>query len=263
MLRLSAVAATVGLAAAHTRSTFDAKEFRSLGRAPKTSRMVFTAALPHQNMDKLDALLADISDPKSANYGNWLSREEVNELTAPAPEVRAEVAAWLASQGAFQRPLPPALCSPAPVRPPIISLPPLPPPPRAAGAECYDWPTSLRCEATAEVVEKAFATKVTAYEHVGKGKTIYRVAPSDEFTLPSHLAEKLKFVTNMYDFPTRRMRLGSGITHHGPKTGVEGGRKLQGTDYMVALETLWSFYGVNKLKGAAASTTGEEARTAS
>lgn len=216
MMKLSTIATSLAFAAAHTRSTYDASEFKSLGRAARNARLTFTAALPTSNFGELDAVLADISDPTSVNYGQWLSQDEVNELTAPAPEVRAEVAAWMAKHG----------------------------------AECLDWPTSLRCTATAEQVEKMFNTKVSTYE-TEKGKVIHRVHPTEKMTFPAELTGKLRFVTNVFDFPTKRMRYGSGVASHGPSTK---GRKLQ-TDYMVALETLWSFYGVNKLKGSEASTT--------
>jgi hypothetical protein len=37
----------------------------------------FSAALPMQNFDQLDAKLASISDPKSAEYGNWMTQAQV------------------------------------------------------------------------------------------------------------------------------------------------------------------------------------------
>jgi hypothetical protein len=48
--------------------------------------------------------------------------------------------------------------------------------------------------------------------------------PTDGYTFPAHLREKLLFVTNLRDFPTIRRKLGAGITAHGMKGGkVRGG----------------------------------------
>ena len=63
MLKLTALIAAAALAAAHTRDTYDAAEFVHKGRADSEAAMVFSAALPSRNMDKLDLILADISDP--------------------------------------------------------------------------------------------------------------------------------------------------------------------------------------------------------
>jgi hypothetical protein len=130
MLKLTALIAGAALAAAHTRNTFNAEEFILVGRAAGDAPMVFSAALPARNADKLDAILMDISDPKryvvpgvfmrniprkldiwspvaahlcvlshfnhacSPNYGNWLSQQEVNDLTAPEAAIREEVHSW-------------------------------------------------------------------------------------------------------------------------------------------------------------------------
>ncbi len=39
----------------------------------------FSAALPMRNFDVLDAKLARISDPRNAEYGNWMTGEEVRK----------------------------------------------------------------------------------------------------------------------------------------------------------------------------------------
>lgn len=221
MMRMTAAAAVVAMAAAHTRDTYHADEFVYRGRAPAKAKMTFSAALPGRNVEKLDAILADIADPKSPNYGKWLSQAEVNAMTAPAAGVRAEVHEWLARYG----------------------------------ASCVDRPTSLRCTAPAAAVERMFNTEVSEFSHTARnGKTLFRVHPDQHLHFPAHLTDKLLFVTNVFDFPTQRMRLGTGIKAHGPAADAAG-RALQ-TDYFVTLESLWSLYGTNAVKGSAASTTG-------
>lgn len=64
MMRLTSLLAAVALAAAHTRDTYDPEEFVYRGRAPATAEMTFSAALPQRNIEKLEAIVMDISDPR-------------------------------------------------------------------------------------------------------------------------------------------------------------------------------------------------------
>lgn len=94
MLRMTSLIAATALAAAHTRDTYNAEEFVLAGRAPADARMVFSAALPSRNSDKLDQILGEIADPTNAKYGQWLTQQEVVDLTAPEPAIRLEVHDW-------------------------------------------------------------------------------------------------------------------------------------------------------------------------
>ena len=97
MLALVIAVAAASLACragAHTRSTFSATEFALLGRAPPTSSMTFTAALPMARFDELRAALLDVADPASPRYSQWLAPERVRELMAPPPATRAQVRSW-------------------------------------------------------------------------------------------------------------------------------------------------------------------------
>jgi len=222
MMKLTSLLATAALVAAHTRDTFDAKEFTYKGRAPADAMLLFSAALPPRNGDVLDSILQDISNPKSKNYGNWLSQQEVLDLTSPEPAIRTEVHNWL----------------------------------KAHGARCFDRPTSLRCQATASQIEKMFNTEVSTFHHVPRNnREIHRVHPDALLHWPAELTDKLLFVTNIFDFPTRRMRLGSGIKAQ--DSSNLRGRELQtGNDYYVTLESTWWFYQTNATKGNPSSTQG-------
>lgn len=59
-----------------------------------------TFAVKQQNLDKLLDTFHAVSDPKSDRYGQHLSFEQVNELTAPDPEALAAVEAMVQSLGA-------------------------------------------------------------------------------------------------------------------------------------------------------------------
>jgi tripeptidyl-peptidase-1 len=62
--------------------------------------MELTFAVKQQNLDKLLETFHAVSDPKNDAYGQHLSFEQVNELTAPDPEALAAVEAVVQSLGA-------------------------------------------------------------------------------------------------------------------------------------------------------------------
>ncbi|KAH0443357.1 hypothetical protein CcaCcLH18_01038 [Colletotrichum camelliae] len=51
-----------------------------------------------QNIDKLEPMLKDVSDPDSPNYGKYLSAAQVNDMFKPAEQAVAAVQAWLAKE---------------------------------------------------------------------------------------------------------------------------------------------------------------------
>ncbi|OAQ95772.1 hypothetical protein LLEC1_00392, partial [Akanthomyces lecanii] len=55
--------------------------------------------IKQNNIKGLQDKLADIADPNSPNYGQWLSKEEVDKYSAPAEADVAAVKAWLADSG--------------------------------------------------------------------------------------------------------------------------------------------------------------------
>ena len=66
---------------------------------PKDTPITLEIALTMQNVDELESILRDVSDPESSNYGNYLTATEVNDKFQPAEESRAAVKAWLLERG--------------------------------------------------------------------------------------------------------------------------------------------------------------------
>lgn len=56
-------------------------------------------ALKQNNIDGLEQKLLDISNPKSPNYGKWLSKEDMESYTRPSEESVGSVKQWLSSHG--------------------------------------------------------------------------------------------------------------------------------------------------------------------
>jgi hypothetical protein len=165
---------------------------------PAPAALRFQVGMPSRNMDWLLSELDVVSNPKNERYGQWLSGADVNARTSTDPAVRAEVRAWLED----------------------------------AGAVCEDRPTSLKCAATVEQVQGLLAVDVSVFEHKTSGKRIHRVHPTATATFPSHVADKVTFITGLADFPSPQRRMG--VTHNSVDS--------PDTDYVIVLETVWDMY---------------------
>jgi len=67
--------------------------------APADHEMTFRISLVQPKFSVLEEHLYAVSDPASPRYGQHLSKEHVEELTAPSPEALAAVNDWLFSHG--------------------------------------------------------------------------------------------------------------------------------------------------------------------
>ena len=70
-----------------------------LGRASPTHVIPLRIALPQSRFTELEQHLAEISDPFHARYGEYLSKEDVEELVAPHASSVDAVHEWLDSHG--------------------------------------------------------------------------------------------------------------------------------------------------------------------
>ena len=59
----------------------------------------FTIAIRQQNIDSLKAAALAVSDPTSQRYSKFLSQEEIDTITGPAPDDLVKVTKWLTSRG--------------------------------------------------------------------------------------------------------------------------------------------------------------------
>lgn len=69
------------------------------GAAHPDTTLRLQIALKHQDISSLQSRLLDISHPASANYGQWLSKDELEQLTAPAEGAADAVLKWLTDAG--------------------------------------------------------------------------------------------------------------------------------------------------------------------
>jgi subtilase family serine protease len=233
-IALSALAgAALASPGGQLRRAYHPDEFRTIGRSQPTEKVSFTVALKAQNVDVLEQRVLEISNPDHPDFGRWMSGEQVNKLLAPKAEDRAAVKKYFSKHG----------------------------------AKCDDWPQALRCTGSVKSVEKALGTKMTAFAHTAKNdKVIHRVHPDQTWQFPEALKGKVELISGLTDFPTVLRRGGSGVKafkggkeveiggHKNKKAGKKHGKKqdhhgrhLQSsTDGMIGLETIRSFYNLDK-----------------
>ena len=58
-----------------------------------------TFAIKQMNVDRLEEILLDVSDPESSKYGKYLSVSELTELISPSRKSLSTVRSWLAQHG--------------------------------------------------------------------------------------------------------------------------------------------------------------------
>lgn len=90
---------TVHTAAPQYHCMFQVEEDASI--APSAA-VAFTLSLRQRNIEILERTVLDVSDPDSPRYGQYLSTEELEELTRPAEHHYTAVTQWLADNGEFK-----------------------------------------------------------------------------------------------------------------------------------------------------------------
>lgn len=149
------------------------EDFISLGRANANEVAHFSLALPQRNMHLLAAVLEDIANPKSPNYGKWLTKAEVMELVGTPPAIVSKVREWLTSNGEG-----------------LLST-------KFTG-------DSILVSATVDFVERLFNTEVHYFHNFDQRFTIVRHV--GELSIPSSVNEHVELVTGLTDFPPPRFR---------------------------------------------------------
>ncbi|KAJ6789960.1 hypothetical protein PWT90_05805 [Aphanocladium album] len=126
------------------------------------AKIPFEIALKQGNLQAAERKLYDISNPRSANYGKHLSKEEVVNMFAADDKSIDSVKQWLVSQGINEK-------------------------------DIYVNPTKtwITVDTTAGVVEKALKTRYHVYRSTTSGQDHIG---SEEYSLPNHLVDIVDFV---------------------------------------------------------------------
>ncbi|KAI0046849.1 family S53 protease [Auriscalpium vulgare] len=141
--------------------------FTSKGPAPDDSVLNLRIALKQTDITGLQDALLDVSTPSSANYGQHLSLEEVNQFVVPKPETITAVNAWLSTNDLTATALSPA----------------------------GDW---LGFQTTVSHANELFDTQFTTFVHDATGTETIRTLA---YSIPASLQDHLDLVHPTITFP--------------------------------------------------------------
>ena len=148
------------------------KGWKATSPADPLAPIRLTIALRQENVDQLQETLHDISNPASANYGQFLTHQQLNDLVAPSPETLHTVTTWLSQHTAIDTTF--------------------------AATPNKDF---LHVDLTVGEAEQLLSAKYVTYTQQDTGRTITRLAPSTKYTLPPQVASAVDFVGPTLTFP--------------------------------------------------------------
>merc|ERR1719401_2448600 len=156
-----AIPATVAMETQHASDDVVPSGWTKGGATPREHRIELSFAVKQRGLQKLHDTLMRVSDPASESYGQHLSNEEVNTLTAPAPEHISAVTTFLKSHGVQAEMLTPN----------------------------QDF---IGASVPVEVAERILSTEYVEYHHQRSGVRVSRSARG--YSLPAEVAAAVDFV---------------------------------------------------------------------
>lgn len=137
-------------------------------RAAPTGMVNFIFALKQQHLDVLESKFWSVSDPKSSEYQNFMSIEEVMSIIAPKAEDVTLVTEWLLLHG-------------------------------VKSSEIKPLGDALEVTTTVAVAENLFQTQFFQYNNKAMKKTVVRQFGS--YSLPSAIRSRVDLITGVTNFP--------------------------------------------------------------
>jgi len=133
-------------------------------RSAPSSDLTYTFNLRYCNAEQFDALFWDISNPKSDNYANYLTREEVDEITS-CPGDKEALKSFL-SQFELK--------------------------------EVTEFGNAIRVSSSIKIAEQMLQTEFHHFQHTDSKKTYIRQL--GDVTLPNEFEGVVLFITGVSDF---------------------------------------------------------------
>ncbi|KAJ7831016.1 family S53 protease [Mycena olivaceomarginata] len=134
--------------------------FSKVGPAAESTPINLRIALASSDFAGLEKALYDVSTPSSSNYGNHLSKDEVNAFLAPTTDAAAAVQAWLGSHG-------------------LVAT---------KSSSAGDW---LSLTLPVSKANEILSAKYETFEHTASGKTYARTL---SYSLPAEVADHVAAV---------------------------------------------------------------------
>ena len=135
--------------------------------APLSSHVTLFLALPQRNLDQLELILSEVSDPTHPSYQQWMTKADIDVLIAPPASTVSAVTSWLVDAG-------------------------------VAASAIVHHGDALEVNATVAAVNAAFNTTMHTFAHV-KGGT--HVAAHPAITLPAAVEPHVEMILGVQTFP--------------------------------------------------------------
>jgi tripeptidyl-peptidase-1 len=140
---------------------------------PSDAEMHLTIALKIRNADQLEAKFWSVSDPDNADYGKYMSLQQLADLIAPSASDIAVVRSWLNSHG-------------------ITSI------------ETVVTKDYLTVVAPVSVVEKMFEVEVRYFKNINRKSETMLLRSVVPYSIPKHLSNVIDVVFGLTSFPASR-----------------------------------------------------------
>lgn len=146
--------------------------YKALKEVPNPDLTVtFTVALKQQNVQKLQQILFEVSNPKHENYAKYLTREELRDIVSPPEEHRQLVRSWLEKVAGSSK------------------------------IEIEDRWDAFRVSTSVAVAERLFETKLGFFVDASSPSSFPIVKFVGSFSVPSEIAAHVEMVTGITEFP--------------------------------------------------------------
>jgi subtilase family serine protease len=131
-------------------------------------------AIKQRNTDKLTRIFESVSDPKSSNYGNYLTIDQITAIVEPAPETISTIVGWLATHGLTDYTL-------------------------SANRDM------IFVDAPLQVASRMFDVQFQSFIHRRTGKI--HTTTKEAYSAPAEVAQLLDFVVGFNGFPSEPRKL--------------------------------------------------------
>eukprot|EP00794_Sanderia_malayensis_P007198 gene7198-8004_t len=148
--------------------------WKQLGRVKSTKLLHLTFAIKQRNVHKLERTLAEVSDPDSVFYGNYLTIEQITRMVSPSKVALKTLKQWLKMYD-------------------------------VTDCESTQNKDFLSCSIRCDVAEKLLIGTVFFYFVHPKTGTMVIRSPS-RYYVPEHVARHLDFIVGLHRFPAVNWR---------------------------------------------------------
>ncbi|XP_075440416.1 tripeptidyl-peptidase 1, partial [Ascaphus truei] len=153
------------------------------GRVAPSDEVTLTFALKQQHVNKLKDLVGRVSNPKSPQYGHFLSLDEVMSLVQPSGNTLSTVRSWLERHGVRE-------------------------------CETVQTRDFLHCRTSANIAERLLPGS-EFHRFMKGGESVVR--SSTPYTVSEELASHIDFVGGLHRFPSQRKVLSRAWDKHRPR----------------------------------------------